>query len=69
MKGKGKVVSKLHIVSAAVAAIARSVSVSAFADDFSKWELMDFDLTSNGSKIGTLHVDPWLFSLGVGDKF
>jgi outer membrane protein len=34
-----------------------------------KWELMGFDLTSGGTKVSTLHVDPWLFSLGVGYKF
>ncbi len=34
-----------------------------------KYEWMSFDLKSNGNKISTLHVDPWLFSLGVGYKF
>ena len=34
-----------------------------------KYEWMSFDLTSNGTKVSTLHVDPWLLGLGVGYKF
>ena len=34
-----------------------------------KYEWMSFDLTTGGNKISTLHVDPWLFSLGVGYRF
>jgi outer membrane protein len=34
-----------------------------------KKEWMSFDLKSAGTKISTLTVDPWLFSIGVGYKF
>jgi outer membrane protein len=34
-----------------------------------KYEWMTFSLRSNGTNISTLHVDPWLFGLGVGYKF
>jgi outer membrane protein len=34
-----------------------------------KYEWMSFSLRSNGTNISTLHVDPWLFGLGVGYKF
>lgn len=34
-----------------------------------KYEWMTFSLRSNGADISTLHVDPWLFAVGVGYKF
>jgi outer membrane protein len=34
-----------------------------------KKEWMSFDLKANGTKVSTLTVDPWLFSIGVGYKF
>jgi outer membrane protein len=34
-----------------------------------KYEWMGFDLTANGTKVSTLHVDPMLFRLAVGYKF
>ena len=34
-----------------------------------KYEWMTFSLRSNGTNISTLHVDPWLFGVGVGYKF
>jgi outer membrane protein len=34
-----------------------------------KYEWMSFDLTADGTKVSTLHVDPKLFRLAVGYKF
>jgi len=34
-----------------------------------KYVQIGTDVTSNGAKIGTFKVDPWLLSLGVGKRF
>lgn len=34
-----------------------------------KYVQIGTDVTSNGTKIGTFKVDPWLLSLGVGKRF
>lgn len=34
-----------------------------------KYAWISYDLKSNGSKVSTLTVDPWLFGFGVGYKF
>jgi outer membrane protein len=34
-----------------------------------KYAWISYDLKSNGSKVSTLTVDPWLFGFGVGYRF
>ncbi len=34
-----------------------------------KYAWISYDLKSNGTKVSTLTVDPWLFGVGVGYKF
>ncbi|UTH76491.1 OmpW family protein [Chromobacterium sp. IIBBL 290-4] len=33
------------------------------------WVQTDVTVASNGAKLGTLHVDPWVFGVGIGTKF
>lgn len=33
------------------------------------WMKTDVSLADGGTKLGTLHIDPWVFGIGIGTKF